>query len=316
MERLHQPVMVNEVIESINLNNMTVALDCTFGEGGHSEALLKAGVAAVYGVDRDREAIDLYKRAGIFRTDPRLTLFHGRFSRVGELFPGRIWDAIVVDLGSSTRHFLDPERGFSFDRPGPLDMRMDRSGDKTLASRLKEISADTLMEYLENAGVIKAKTMARKILEHFRHNPSQTTAELANLAGPRRGKRHPATQLFLGLRMMVNEECNEIRLGLPRLVHSLTVGGRLAVLTFHSTEDRLVKNIFKELAGKCVCEQKICVCPRIASLVPVTKHAVSCSAEEAKRNPRARSAKLRCVEKSAIAGYNKDTGRITGPVIS
>lgn len=290
--------MVKEVIESLKLNNSTIALDCTFGEGGHSEALLKAGIAAVYGVDRDHEAIDLYKYMG--QTDPRLKLFHGRFSRVGELFPGQIWDAIVVDLGSSTRHFLDPERGFSFDRPGPLDMRMDRSEDKTLAAHLKEISEDTLMEYLENAGVIKAKTMAGKILEHFR--PSQTTSELANLAGPRRGKRHPATQLFLGLRMMVNEELNEISLGFPRLVDSLSVGGRLAVLTFHSTEDRLVKNIFKKLAGKCVCEQQICVCPKIARVVPVTKHAMSCSAEEAHENPRARSAKLRCVEKSAITG--------------
>jgi 16S rRNA (cytosine1402-N4)-methyltransferase len=225
---------------------------------------------------------------------------HGRFSRFLDFVPDRGLDGILVDLGVSTRQLLRAERGFSFNQAGPLDMRMDATEGRDLAALLDESTAEELAEgFLRVADLPRAEPFTRRILEAHRAGRFQNTLDLASIAGRRHGKAHPATAMFLALRMLVNEEYEEVDQGLPKLIEALRPGGRLAVITFHSTEDRLVKRIFQRLAGRCSCRERICQCPRIEKVDWVYKKAVAATPQEMRENPRSRSAKLRCVEKIA-----------------
>jgi len=300
MERLHRPVLLSEVIEIIKIKHGGVYADFTFGEGGHTEAFLRAGAGQVFSTDRDSEALRLYREHGEFRQDPRLSLFHTRFSEF-KAFAGKTrFDGILADLGVSTRQLVVPERGFSFSASGPLDMRMDPASGTTLDEKLDTMDLEELASSLwRNADLKHPYGVARRVLEAHRAGKLKTTADLAALFNDRRekGKSHPATALFMALRMIVNEELKEIETGLPEAVDLLCPGGRLAVITFHSTEDRVVKKLFQELAGRCICAQHPCLCPRVEKVSLVTKKPFTPSAEELATNPRARSAKLRCVEK-------------------
>jgi len=298
MEWFHTPVLIKEVIEFIGLNQGGVYADLTFGEGGHSEALLKGGASQVWAVDRDLSAIQLYEEKGTFRTDSRLHLTHATFSQFPSLNENRKFDGILVDLGVSTRQLLSPERGLTFQKPGPLDMRMDQKGGLTLLELLETLSEEELAEILKtNADLPGSYRLARKILSAVRAGKIQNTQDLASLFGPKRGKTHPATVPFMALRMAVNQELEEISSTLPRLIDCLKEQGRLVVITFHSTEDRLVKNIFKRLSGRCICHELICSCSKIERVKLLTKKPIEASAEELSTNPRSRSAKLRCIEK-------------------
>jgi 16S rRNA (cytosine1402-N4)-methyltransferase len=163
------------------------------------------------------------------------------------------------------------------------------------------LAASTAEELAEGfarvADLPRAEPFTRRILEAYHAGRFKTTLDLAAIAGPRRGKTHPATAMFLALRMLVNQEYEEVEQGLPILLQALRPGGRLVVITFHSTEDRLVKRIFQRLAGRCICDEPICRCSRVRTVDWVYKKAVVATAEEMRENPRARSAKLRCVEK-------------------
>jgi 16S rRNA (cytosine1402-N4)-methyltransferase len=298
MEKYHRSVLLREVLEALQPGSGKVFADVTFGEGGHSEAILDAGASRVIGVDRDAEALEIYRSSGARREDPRLRLVHGRFSRFLEVVPDRDLDGILVDLGVSTRQLLRAERGFSFNQAGPLDMRMDATEGGSLEALLAASTAEELAEgFARVADLPRAEPFTRRILEAYHAGRFKTTLDLAAIAGPRRGKTHPATAMFLALRMLVNQEYEEVEQGLPILLQALRPGGRLVVITFHSTEDRLVKRIFQRLAGRCICDEPICRCSRVRTVDWVYKKAVVATAEEMRENPRARSAKLRCVEK-------------------
>lgn len=293
--------MLRECLDYLRVRPGGHYADLTFGEGGHSEAMIKAGAAQVVAVDRDTMALDQYRQAGEFREDPRLELHHGRFSEFSRLASARDLDGILIDLGVSTQQLLRAERGFSFGASGPLDMRMNASGEeRTLEEMLASANVEELADALErNTDMKPALPIARALLDAYRRGTVHNTGDLAGLAKASGGKRHPATVIFLALRMWVNQELKEIEEGIPPLLDCLKPGGRLAVITFHSTEDRAVKLLFKGLSGKCVCPpgKRICECPKVRRVELVLKKPLEPTREELRANPRARSAKLRCVEK-------------------
>jgi 16S rRNA (cytosine1402-N4)-methyltransferase len=215
-------------------------------------------------------------------------------------------DGILLDLGLSSRQLDEAERGFSFLREGPLDMRFDPRGGETAADLINNLSAEELAGIFRRYGEeAHSNRIARSIVAHrVAHRPLRTTGELARLIESeigRRGRpgRHPATKVFQALRIAVNDELGEIERGLEAAVALLRPGGRLAVISFHSLEDRLVKQFFRQKSKECTCppEQPICTCGARASLKPVVRKAVKATAEEIAANPRSRSARLRVAAK-------------------
>jgi len=299
MERLHRPVLLSEVIDNINVLSGGVYADLTFGEAGHSDVLLGSDIGLLIGNDRDKSTLDRYRKHGKYRSDPRLKLVEGPFTSFLGQTEGFMFDGILVDLGVSTRQLLEAERGFSLMKPGPLDMRMNPGEGEPLSSWLARLTPEELADELyKNAEIRESRKLARKIIGAFHEGRLQNTTQLAQLAGPKLpGKSHPATALFTALRMMVNQEKDEMEMAIPTLIDRLKPGGRLVVITFHSTEDRVIKKIFLKAAGRCICEEPICRCRLEAKVKLVTKKPVEPSREELLENPRARSAKLRCVEK-------------------
>lgn len=298
--KMHRPVLLSETVDLLHVQPGKRYADMTFGEGGHSEAILDAGAGSLVAIDRDSETLDTYRKNGRLKDDPRLELVHTTLSRFAKESEGQFFDGILADLGVSTRQLLTPERGFSFQADGPLDMRMDRTDSQSLEDLLSGIKEEQLAEQLERvADLSGARRMAYKILKAFSEGRLKRTTDLARVAGGAWAKVHPATPVFLALRMIVNGEYDEVEKGLPLLFERLNVGGRLAVITFHSTEDRLVKRLFATLAGRCVCANTPCECPRIERARLLTNKPIGPSDAERDNNPRARSAKLRCIEKTA-----------------
>jgi 16S rRNA (cytosine1402-N4)-methyltransferase len=298
MEKMHRPVLLNEVIESLEIRAGGAYADMTFGEGGHTDAMLDAGASRVVGVDRDSEALDLYRQIGKYRSDPRLELRHTTLSEFAASGEGQEFDGILADLGVSTRQLLTPGRGFSLQADGPLDMRMDRTDAVSLEDYLATVSEEDLAQAMERAVDLKgARRMAWKILNAAKKGQLRRTSDLARVAGGAWSKTHPATPIFLALRMIVNGEYDQVDKGIPGLLERIRVGGKLAVITFHSTEDRLVKRMFARLAGKCICASTPCECPREAKVRLLSNKPIEPGEAELAENPRARSAKLRCVEK-------------------
>lgn len=299
MERIHRPVMVSEVIEFIRLTNGGTYADLTFGEGGHSTFFLKEPIASLFATDRDPTAVSNARTLKQWSEEPRLKLFHADFSQFPEIVGSQRFDGILIDLGVSTRQLLEGDRGFSLFADGPLDMRMNTGMGPTLEEILHTINetdlANAIYRYTDNA---KSRSIAKRVMENFKSGKIQKTSDLAKLMGPvRPGKSHPATSLFLALRMLVNQEIEQIEQTLPSLIPLLKPGGRLVVLTFHSTEDRCVKNLFRLLAGRCICEKDICSCPREKRVNLITPKPIVPTDAEIRQNPRARSTKLRAVEK-------------------
>jgi 16S rRNA (cytosine1402-N4)-methyltransferase len=295
---MHLPVLLSEVMENLAVAKGGLYADMTFGEGGHSEAILDAGAGKLVGVDRDSEALDLYRQKGRFRDDPRLELRHCRLREFAEVSSRQNFDGILADLGVSTRQLLTPGRGFSLQADGPLDMRMDRTDAVSLEDYLQTVSQEELAESMAKVIDLKgARGMARRILNASSKGQLKRTTDLARVAGGAWAKTHPATPIFLALRMIVNGEYEEVEKGIPGLLDALKVGGRLAVITFHSTEDRLVKRLFAKLSGKCICSDTPCHCPREEKVRLLYQKPIEASPSELENNPRARSAKLRCVEK-------------------
>lgn len=292
----HLPVMAKEIVENIGEINGGCFLDLTFGEGGHSEKLLSGGARSVVGLDRDREAILRYQEQGTCRSDARLTLIHSAFSKVSAVVPPQKFDGILIDLGVSTHQILHPERGFTFNGESFLDMRMDRSPDNLDASEAIRCASEAEVAHcLDLAGVRKAMKVARLLKEIARSRERLTPADLRGLGQARSSGRNPATQLFLGIRLLVNQEFLEISSGIPRLIDYLRPGGRLLILTFHSAEDRVVKRTLTFLSGGCVCEAPVCLCPKTRLVTALFKKPLQPQRSEIRINPRSRSAKLRGV---------------------
>lgn len=307
----HRPILVNEVLDLLKVRAGGLYADLTFGEGGHSEPILQAGVHSLIAQDQDLQALERYRAEGLERANPRLILRHATISEFAE-DPENFdkFDGIFADLGVSTFQLLHSGRGFTFQKPEPLDMRMDLDRGIPLSERLADIEADELADIIyQTTELRQSRVLARRILQAFHAGELKTSMDLAAvaesvLAGPphkQKKRSHPATVLFLGMRMWVNEEYDQVAQGVPALFRCLKPGGRLGVLTFHSVEDRLVKHAFQRMAGLRAEEaQTVFYATEASEKAPaelITRKPVTPGDEEISRNPRARSTKFRVIER-------------------
>jgi len=314
---MHQPVLVDSVVQLLCVNKNGVYVDATLGSGGHSEALLKELTPAgrLLGIDRDGEAVERARRR-LAKWERQCSLVHGNYAGVASIAKSRdinSVDGVLLDLGVSSEQLESPERGFSFMNDGPLDMRMDRSCGASAAELVNTLSEEALGAVLRDLGEERhARLIAGCIVKERKRSPIATTGRLADLSvkalGGRRGRLHPATRTFQALRIAVNNELEFLQGGLSACLDVLRVGGRVAVISFHSLEDRIVKRFFSRHVGRWESlpgggerwkgEQPV--------VALVNRKLVRPSVEETKRNPRARSAKLRVVER---LGKDRPSGR-------
>lgn len=296
----HEPVLVNELIEWLAVDALEgdwTLIDCTIGTGALAASLLSASGkrGKIIGIDRDAQVLDIARRT-LATYGERVQLLRGRFSQLSDLIrPLGVEQVqgIVMDLGVSSVQLTHAARGFSFLREGPLDMRMDQACGSTAADLIAQLSEEQLKQGLRLYGEERyAGRIARTIVQERARRPIQTTTELARLveravpASYRYGRIHCATRTFQALRIMVNEELEELKAGLSAAIRLLDAGGRLCVISFHSLEDRIVKHAFRTLAAG---SQPV--------LSLLTKKPCRPTPEERDRNPRARSAKLRVAER-------------------
>ena len=310
MEFRHEPVLLNEVLEWMNVQPEGVYCDGTLGGGGHSGAILKAsgGTARLYGIDRDENAI--LAATERLKDYPGFTAIRGNFhdaKRLLEEAGAEPLDGALLDLGVSSPQLDTAERGFSYHEDAPLDMRMDQRQTMTAADFLNTADEREIMEVIRDYGEEKwAARIARIICEHRAEKPFETTFDLVHAvdaaipkAVRRKDDGHPARRTFQAIRIAVNDELKPLEHALKDLTDCLKPGGRICVITFHSLEDRIVKRCFKTLENPCICPPKapICTCGRKPVVKVLAGGAVAPSKEEIERNPRSRSAKLRVAEK-------------------
>ena len=310
MAFVHEPVLLAEVLQWMNVRENGVYADGTLGGGGHSGAMLEAsgGTATLYGIDRDENAI----AAATARLEqyPGFHAIHGNFHDAKALLSqagAPPLDGALLDLGVSSPQLDQAERGFSYHEDAPLDMRMDRSQGMTAADLLAEVSEGELTRILREYGEEKwAARIARFVVERRQTQPLRTTQDLVRVvdaaipkAVRRKDDGHPARRTFQAVRIAVNDELDPLDRALEDFVDCLKPGGRLLVITFHSLEDRLTKRCFQRLQNPCVCPPKapVCTCGRKPKVRILARGAVPPTAEEIARNPRARSAKLRVADK-------------------
>lgn len=308
----HIPVLLPEVVEFLSPKEGGWYLDGTLGLGGHSEAILEAAGAGarLMGLDRDARAIELASKR-LARFGNNVCVEHARYGDFAAILEARGWpllDGAIIDIGVSSMQIDTPERGFSFVHDGPLDMRMNPEGGDAPASTLvNRGSFETLKRVIAEFGEEPlAGRIARGIIDARAKGPIESTAELAAVvarAYPAKwratARNHPATRTFQALRIAVNKELEELERFLGSIADHLKPGARVAVITFHSLEDRMVKNAFREAATPCVCPPHIpvCVCGHKRTLKIITRKPVVPSSEETAANPRAASAKLRVAER-------------------
>jgi len=302
-KQLHQPVLLNEVLRVLSPKKGDLVIDATLGLGGHAEAMLKAG-AAVFGIDHDRAAIQIAKQR-LARHGELFNAAIGRFSELCKIAQDaklEAADIILADLGVSSMQLDTPQRGFSFRSDGPLDMRMGQDSGPTAEEILAEYDENEIADIIYRYGEERySRRIARRIVERREAGrPVKTTRDLADLverAVPRRRDSaiHAATKTFQALRIAVNDEMGELEKFLDKAPRFLKIGGRIGVISFHSLEDRLVKQAFRRLSGKCECPPRIpiCRCGAVQILKILTKKPVVAGEREIVSNPRARSAKLR-----------------------
>ncbi len=301
----HTPVLLKEVIEVLAPRAGETFVDGTLGGGGHTEALLEAG-AHVIGIDQDPEALAFAKEKRLHRFGEKFQPVRANFERLGavleDLGVAEV-DGLLLDLGMSSWQLDTAERGFSFQREGMLDMRMDPDGPVTAADLVNTAPAAELVRIFREYGEEpNARRIAARIVGGRAARPFQTTMELALAVEevvPRRGRIHPATRIFQALRIAVNREMEVLESVLGQAASALRPGGRMAVITFHSLEDRMVKEFFK-LRSTAELDRPEWPAPRPNPeyiFRALTRKPVIASAEEQQSNPRSRSAKLRAVEK-------------------
>ena len=280
-------------------------VDATVGAGGHAEFLLERGTELrLLGIDRDPEALALAGER-LARFGERFELVAGDFADLDALLSGRLPAAgILADLGVSSMQLDRGERGFSFRRDGPLDMRMGPAG-RTAADIVATASVDELTRIFRDYGEERmAAKIARGIVAERTRGPIQTTRQLARIVAGQKGSREkidPATRVFQALRIEVNQELVALGRFLAAAVARLKPGGRLAVISYHSLEDRIVKDAFRRDSGVCSCPPKLptCICGARAALRLLTRRPIRPGEAELRRNPRSRSARLRVAEKLA-----------------
>lgn len=301
----HQPVLYHEVLEALSPSSGRDYLDGTLGAGGHAEGILIASAphGRLLGIDLDLEALTIARQRLMVYGD-RVIIDQASYQNAPEILKRIGWrhvDGILLDLGVSSMQIDQPERGFSFMKEGPLDMRFNQSAGSSAAELVNTLSEKQLADILWKFGEERfSRRIARAIVAA---RPLHSTEELANLvqrAVPGYEPHlHPATRTFQALRIAVNQELQVIAEALPRLLDCLAPGGRIAVISFHSLEDRIVKEAFRRESRDCICppEQPVCTCNHTATIRLMSRKPVTATEREILENPRSRSARLRVAEK-------------------
>lgn len=301
----HTPVMAETVAAFLLEKPGSFYIDATIGTGGHTEALLAAGGEriTVIGIDRDRSALET-ARSRLAPYGNRVGFACGDFRNVRELVGNRGCDGFMLDLGLSSLQLADENRGFSYLRDGPLDMAMGEDG-RSVQDLLAEADEDEIASILKRFGEVRRyRAVARAVVRArlgMRIERTGTLREIVERVVPRHGSMAALSRVFQAFRIWANEELESLRAVLPAAVDLLTTGGRLAVISYHSLEDRIVKRYFRREVAGCTCPPDFpaCVCGHEPRLALVTRRAVRPGADEISRNPRARSARLRVAEKIA-----------------
>lgn len=309
MEFKHISVLLNECLEGLNIKKDGKYVDCTLGGAGHSSQIIKRldKDGLLIGIDQDKDALKAAsKRLEQYNNK---ILVHNNFYNIGEIIDslniGNV-DGILMDLGVSSYQLDEGERGFSYMQDAPLDMRMNRDNEFSAYNVVNEYSEEELFKIIKDYGEEKfAKRIANFIVETRSEGPINTTLELVDIiksaipAKARREGPHPAKRTFQAIRIEVNGELRILNKAIEDGVERLNKGGRMAIITFHSLEDRIVKLKFRDLANPCKCPKEfpICVCGKKPTVKLVSRKAIEPSKEEVTENPRSRSAKLRVIEK-------------------
>ncbi len=303
----HQPVMPEEILEALQPEPGKIFIDGTLGAGGHSELLLEKSspTGTVTAFDLDPEAIAIAGKR-LERYKDRIRIIQDSYTEVKKYLNNKenFADGFLLDLGVSSMQIDESERGFSFLKDGPLDMRFSPKQVMTAYDFINEMEEDEIARVLFEYGEERnSRRIASAICRERKTAPIRTTTQLAHVIetvsrNPKE-KIHPATRSFQAIRIAVNGEMDAIRDVLPTAIDVLKPGGRLAVISFHSLEDRIVKQFFQRESRDCICppEQLICTCGHKASIKEITKHPVTAAEDEISRNFRSRSAKLRVAEK-------------------
>ena len=309
MEFKHVSVLLNECLEGLSIKENGKYVDCTLGGAGHSSQILKrlSKDGLVIGIDQDKDAL---KAAGERLKDyDNKILVHNNFYNIGDIIDsleiGNV-DGILMDLGVSSYQLDEGERGFSYMKDAPLDMRMNRDNEFSAYDVVNTYSEEELYKVIKDYGEEKfAKRISSFIVSRRSEKPIETTFELVDIiksaipAKARREGPHPAKRTFQAIRIEVNGELKILNKAIEDGVNRLNKGGRMAIITFHSLEDRIVKLKFRELADPCTCPKEfpICVCGKKPKVKLVKRKAIEPTKEEVLENPRSRSAKLRVIER-------------------
>lgn len=312
MEFAHKSVLLDETIEGLNIREGKIYLDGTLGGAGHSREILKKlkGSGLLIGVDQDIEALEVAKeRLTDYKNVEFFNLNYINFEKaLDELEIDKI-DGVLLDIGVSSYQFDNPERGFSYRFDAPLDMRMDQDLEISAKDIVNTYSESEITRIIKDYGEEKwASRIAKFVVEERKKKDIETTFELVEIiknaipASARRNGPHPAKRTFQALRIEVNRELDVLKDSIERFVHRLNPGGRIAIITFHSLEDRIVKNIFKYLEKDCICPpaSPICTCDKKKEIKILTRKPITASDEELKENKRSHSAKLRIAEKLGV----------------
>ena len=301
----HYTVMLNEAVDALECQRGKIYVDCTLGGGGHSELILKriSPDGRLIAFDIDEEAIAHAKER--LKDFPNITIIKSSYTNIKEelnkLGIDKITGGVILDLGASYHQLTKGERGFSFSKEAPLDMRFDMQSDFSAYDVVNKYHEDDLVRIFSEYGEERfSKRIAKKIIETRRIAPIRTTKELADIiisATPRvKSHIHPATRVFQAIRIEVNNELKNVNIVLHDILDLLDDGGIISVISFHSLEDRIVKNIFKYESQKCRCNEMICKCPP-PKIALVNKKPIMASEKEILENPPSRSAKLRIARK-------------------
>jgi len=317
----HIPVLRHAFIDAIFSDPDGTYIDCTFGRGGHSRILLErlSDKGRLIAFDRDPEAIAEGRK--LEQQDVRFTIFHSDFAQLGAILENEECDKVIgigFDLGVSSPQVDNAERGFSFRHDGPLDMRMDTESGQPLSRMLEHLSERELVDILHNFGDERyARRIARAILKAQHNKALNTTSDLENICfhsvpkQARYGNTHPATRTFQALRIWVNGEMDQIDTAIQTAISLLAPGGKLAVISFHSGEDRRIRDLIESAVRPCTCppEMPMCVCGKKPSMRWLQKKPLRANEEELLENPRSRSSMLRVAqrltdeESTKLAGY-------------
>lgn len=309
MEFKHKSVLLNECIENLNIRDGHIYVDGTLGGGGHSYHILKKlnETGLLIGIDRDMDAINAAsKKLSEFSNFKTVQDNHANILNILERLDIPGVDGILLDLGVSSYQLDEAERGFSYMHDAKLDMRMNREDNFSAYDVVNNYSEEKLYRIFLDYGEEKySKSIAKKICEKRKEKPIETTFELVDIiksSMPGKAlneKQHPAKRVFQAIRIEVNQELEKLKQAVTDSIMSLNDGGRLAIITFHSLEDKIVKHTYEEMEGRCTCPKDfpVCVCGYKSYGKIVNKKPIVSSEEELIENPRARSAKLRVFER-------------------